>query len=114
MRHSSKTRKFVICACLGAAIYSPSGFATRVAASASTGRDPAADEQVGKRVEAALHSDPYFNDGHVTVSMENGDVVLDGFVLGAWDLLDAIRIARRVAGGRRVVDNLSIEVGGRK
>ena len=65
-----------------------------------------------KRVKKALHSDPYFYDEHVTVSVENGDVVLHGFVSSEWDLRDAIRIASRAAGDRRVVDNLSIKLGG--
>jgi osmotically-inducible protein OsmY len=67
-----------------------------------------------KRVQAALHSDPYFYDEHVTVSVENGVVVLRGFVFSDWDLRDAIRIASRAADARRVVDDLSIEMGGRR
>ncbi|HZE43081.1 MAG TPA: hypothetical protein VE058_04835 [Steroidobacteraceae bacterium] len=35
-------------------------------------------------------------------------------VFSDWDLRDAIRIATRAAGGRRVVDDLTIEVGGRR
>jgi hypothetical protein len=40
--------------------------------------------------------------------------VLQGFVFSDWDLRDAIRIATKAAAGRRVIDNLTIEVGGRK
>ena len=71
-----------------------------------------ADEKLVKRVRDALHSDPYFYDEHVTVSVENGAVVLHGFVSSEWDLRDAIRIASKAAGDRRVVDNLSIKLGG--
>jgi osmotically-inducible protein OsmY len=71
-----------------------------------------ADEKLVKRVKDALHSDPYFYDEHVTVSVENGAVVLHGFVSSEWDLRDAIRIASKAAGDRRVVDNLSIKLGG--
>jgi len=71
-----------------------------------------ADEKLVKRVTDALHSDPYFYDEHVTVSVENGAVVLHGFVSSEWDLRDAIRIASKAAGDRRVVDNLSIKLGG--
>lgn len=60
----------------------------------------------------ALHSDPYFYDRHVTVSVENGAVVLRGIVASDWDLRDAIRIASKAAGDRRVIDNLAIELGG--
>src|SRR5579859_5407240 len=72
-----------------------------------------ADEQLRTSVELALHEDPYFYDAHVTVTVEHGDVILRGFVFSDWDLRDAIRIATKASGGRRVVDSLSIEVGGR-
>jgi hypothetical protein len=67
-------------------------------------------ERAGAQV--ALHSDPYFYDRHVTVSVDNGAVVLQGFVSSEWDLLDAIRIANKAAGDRRVIDDLSIKLGG--
>jgi osmotically-inducible protein OsmY len=74
--------------------------------------DSIADEKLAKRVKDALHSDRYFYDEHVTVSVENGAVVLRGFVSSDWDLRDAIRIASRAAGDKRVVDNLSLKLGG--
>jgi osmotically-inducible protein OsmY len=85
-----------------------------IVASATHGAAPITDEDLRKRVEAALHSDPYFYDAHVTVSVEKGDVLLSGLVSSEWDLLDAMRIARKAAGNRRVSENLSIELGGRK
>jgi hypothetical protein len=39
---------------------------------------------------------------------------LQGFVFSDWDLIDAIRIANKAAGDGRVVNALSIEVGGRR
>jgi osmotically-inducible protein OsmY len=83
-----------------------------VAAQSTQSADSIADGKLMKRVKDALHSNPYFYDAHVTVSVENGAVVLRGFVASAWDLQDAIRIAGTAAGGRRVVDNLSIQLGG--
>jgi osmotically-inducible protein OsmY len=74
----------------------------------------AADQQLKRNVDTALSSDPYFYGAHVTTSVKNGSVVLRGFVFSDWDLRDAIRIATRAAGGRRVVDDLTIEVGGRR
>jgi osmotically-inducible protein OsmY len=74
--------------------------------------DSIADEKLAKRVKNALHSDQYFYDEHVTVSVENGAVVLRGFVSSDWDLRNAIRIASRAAGDKRVVDNLSLKLGG--
>jgi osmotically-inducible protein OsmY len=75
---------------------------------------PQIDEDLGQRVKAALHKDPYFYDEHVDVSVENGAVVLRGFVFSDWDLRNAIRIATKAAGGRKVVDNLTIKQGGRR
>jgi osmotically-inducible protein OsmY len=77
-------------------------------------RERAADQQLQDHVNNALSSDPYFNGAHVVASVENDSVVLRGFVLSDWDLRDAIRIATRAAGGRRVVDDLTIELGGRR
>jgi osmotically-inducible protein OsmY len=70
------------------------------------------DDQLRKSVKTALHTDPYFYDEHVTVSVENGEVVLRGFVSSDWDIRDALRIASKAADGRRVIDNLSIKLGG--
>jgi BON domain len=69
----------------------------------------AADEQLAGNVQAALHADPYLYDKHVEVSIEHGNVVLRGFVSNYWDLLNAKKIAIKAAGGRRVVDYLSIK-----
>jgi osmotically-inducible protein OsmY len=72
------------------------------------------DQKLRKQVKDALHSDPYFYDEHVTVSVENGAVVLRGFVSSEWDLRDAVRIASKAAPDRRVIDNLSIKQGGNR
>jgi osmotically-inducible protein OsmY len=69
----------------------------------------ATDEQLAANVQAALHADPYFYDKHVTVSIEHGDVVLRGFVSNSSDLVNAKKIAAKAAGGRRVIDDLSIK-----
>ena len=130
MTLSRGMQNWVIGACLGLAVLGLGAFAARsraqnatpstelpipsVVATVTQAADPVADEEIRRRVEGALHSDPYFYDAHVAVSMEKGDVLLGGFVSSDWDLLDALRIARKAAGNRRVVDNLSIELGGRK
>jgi osmotically-inducible protein OsmY len=84
------------------------------AAGAYEARAGTADQQLKEDVESALSSDPYFYGAHVITTVEHGSVVLRGFVFSDWDLRDAIRIATKAAGGRRVVDDLSIEVGGRR
>jgi osmotically-inducible protein OsmY len=109
MHLSSSKRKLLIFVCVASAAFGLSGFA-----SAAQPTVHGADEQLRSRVQDALTSDPYFYDEHVTVSVQNGDVHLRGFVSSDWDLLDAIRIAKKAAGQNRVVDDLSIEVGGRR
>ncbi|MEA3161993.1 MAG: hypothetical protein QOD95_3541 [Gammaproteobacteria bacterium] len=85
----------------------------RGAVSASAAAE-SADEARRLRVETALRLDPYFYDAHVNVLLKKGVVVLEGFVFSDWDLIQAIRIANKAAGGARVVNALSIEVGGRR
>jgi osmotically-inducible protein OsmY len=113
MYFSGTKRSLIICAYLGCVVCGSSGFAARVGAQAvPVTRGAVPDEELRKLVQAALHFDPYFYDAHVTVSVEKGDVLLKGFVFSDWDLLNAMRIARKAAGGRRVVDSLSIETAG--
>jgi osmotically-inducible protein OsmY len=71
------------------------------------------DEKLRKDVQAGLHASPYFYDRHITVSMENGSVVLRGFVFSDWDLRQALSIARKAAEDKTVIDDLSIKEGGR-
>jgi osmotically-inducible protein OsmY len=110
-----------------AAIFGLSGFAASAGAqnavppvsSASSGTpseaaDTAQNEELRSRVQAALHADPYFYDAHVKVSIKKGAVVLNGFVFSDWDMRNAISIAKKAAGDVRVVNNLSIKVGGRR
>ena len=130
MNVSSKRRALIICAYLGAAVSGLGGFAApagaqtavsppasasaAIAVSAILGTAASADRELASRVRAALHADPYFYDEHVSVLVEDGAVVLRGFVFSDWDLRDAIRIARVAAGDRPVIDNLSIQEGGRR
>jgi len=120
MSISYRKRIAITGACLGLAAFGSLGFTERagaqevaVTAPTTQGGDRIADEKLRKRVKDALHSDPYFYDEHVTVSIEGGAVVLHGFVSSAWDLQDALRIASKAAGDTRVIDKLSIKLGGR-
>jgi osmotically-inducible protein OsmY len=109
MNISFAKRILVNCASLGLVAYGLGGTATWAGA-----RNAAADEDLKQRVTAALHADPYFYDEHVSVSVENGVVVLRGFVASEWDLRDALRIAGKAAGDQRVIDDLSITQGGNR
>jgi hypothetical protein len=70
----------------------------------------AADEELTRNVAMALRSDPFFYDEHVTVSVTDGVVTLQGVVFDDWDLRIAMRISNRVAGVKSVSDEL--EIGG--
>ena len=83
-----------------------------VAAATAPDGNGVAGEELLKRVTAALHTAPYFYDRHVTVSIEGDSVVLRGFVFSDWDLIEALRIAKKAAGDRSVIDDLSIKEGG--
>ena len=72
------------------------------------------DADLRDSVQYALHEDPYFYDGHVEVSVDHGVVYLRGLVFSDWDLRDAMRIAGKAAGDRRVINNLTIVEGGRR
>ena len=94
--------------CLGIA------FCGAAAAVAAPSNQSALDAEVQNRVELALHDDPYFFDSHVEVSVDAGVVHLHGLVFSDWDLRDAMRIAGKAAGDRRVIDNLTLIQGGRR
>ena len=69
------------------------------------------DEAVTGQVVQALRADPYVVSDHMSVVTENGVVKLQGIALDLWDLQRALRLARRLAGGRRVVNELELMVG---
>jgi len=72
-----------------------------------------ADEELVQQVTAALRADPTVADKHIEVSVERGNVVLRGFVLNDSDRRNALRIAREASEGRKVVDNIELNQGGR-
>jgi hypothetical protein len=119
MNLTRRARGLAVGACVGiilGGLVFPAWVGAQDADPAPVTRDtaPQTDEQLRQRVKAALHEDPYFYDEHVDVSVENGAVVLRGFVFSDWDLRNAVRIATTAAGSRRVVDNLTIKQGGRR
>jgi osmotically-inducible protein OsmY len=56
-----------------------------------------------------LHAEPYLYARHVDVTVQGDAMVLSGIVFSDWELQDALRIARKTAGNRPVVDNLSLD-----
>ena len=127
MNIPSKKQSLVVCAYLASVVGGfavPAGAQNAVSLTASqsysasipatSGTAVLTDGELETRVKAALHAAPYIYDEHVTVSVEHGAVVLRGIVFSDSDLVDAIRIANKAAGDRRVVDDLSIERNGRR
>jgi osmotically-inducible protein OsmY len=99
-----------ICASLGVVVLSLVFCGDAAAATAYS----IPDADLRDSVQYALHADPYFYDGHVQVSVDHGVVHLHGLVFSDWDLRDAMRIAGKAAGDRRVINNLTIVQGGRR
>jgi osmotically-inducible protein OsmY len=67
------------------------------------------DEVVAAQVEAALKQNPYIFSDHITVTAKNGVVRVGGVVNDLNDLLAILRVARRVAGKGRVVNEIEYQ-----
>jgi hypothetical protein len=70
------------------------------------------DAEVKQRVETAMRSDPFFFDEHITITIKDGVVTLHGIVFDDWDLRTARRIAKRIPGVKRVINDLEMKLGG--
>jgi osmotically-inducible protein OsmY len=70
--------------------------------------DRRADEELTARVAQVLQDDPYIFADHISVTTENGVVRLRGIAFDASDLRRALFLARRVAGRRRVVNEVDL------
>jgi len=130
MNLSRKNRSLIVYAHLAPIVFGLGGFAASAVAEnavsptanqsysaalpATSGAAVLTDGELAMRVKGALHAAPYLYDEHVAVTVEHGAVVLRGIVFSDSDLFEAIRIADKAAGDRRVVDELSIERNGRR
>ncbi len=65
-----------------------------------------ADAALTVKVETALKEDPYIFSDHVTITTEKGVVHLRGVVTDIDDLFAILSMARKIAGSRRVVDEI--------
>lgn len=70
------------------------------------------DAELTEQVQTAMRSDRFFYDEHVTIMVKDGVVTLQGIVFDEWDLRNARRIARKIPGVRRVINDLEIKLGG--
>lgn len=66
------------------------------------------DAVLQERVETTMRADPYFFDEHVTVTVKDGVVILEGLVFDAWDIVTATRIARKIPGVKRVFNDIEL------
>ena len=64
------------------------------------------DAALTAEVAAALDQDPYIFSDHVTVITKNGVVRLTGMVRDLSDLYAMLRLARRIAGKGKVVNEI--------
>jgi hypothetical protein len=64
------------------------------------------DEVLVAKVTTAVQQQPYIFSNHLTVTAENGVVRLEGRLSDRHDLLSVLRLARRIAGKGRVVNNI--------
>jgi osmotically-inducible protein OsmY len=65
-----------------------------------------ADDAVTAKVVQVLRDDPYLFVDHITVVTENGVVRLQGWTTDAHEMIRAVRLARRAAGKRRVLNEV--------
>jgi osmotically-inducible protein OsmY len=66
------------------------------------------DAVLTAKVEQALQDDPYVFAAHMSVVTENGVVRLEGIALDLTDMYRALDLARRIAGKRRVVNEIEL------
>ena len=104
-----------VCIALGwstSSLAQPGAFDPALTEIIVTGKKIVDDELVSRQVATALHSDPNVLDDHITVTVKNGIVTLHGIALDYWDVRAMRRLSRRVAGVKRVVDDIDVRLGG--
>jgi osmotically-inducible protein OsmY len=67
------------------------------------------DEALTAKVVQALQDDPYVFADHISIQTENGIVRVTGVVTDVSDLHRTLFLARRIAGRRRVVNELELQ-----
>lgn len=67
-----------------------------------------ADEALSAKLVQVLQDDPYVFADHMSVVTENGVVRLRGLAVDLGDLRRALTLARRVAGRRRVINEVEL------
>jgi osmotically-inducible protein OsmY len=65
-----------------------------------------ADAALAAKVDQAIKSNRYIFADHINVSAENGVVRVEGVVNDPADMIQLLRLARRAAGHRRVINEI--------
>lgn len=68
-----------------------------------------ADEALTAKVTQTLQDDPYVFADHLSVETENGIVRVRGVVIDPADMRRVLLLARRVAGRRRVINEIELQ-----
>jgi len=68
-----------------------------------------ADEALTAKVTQTLQDDPYVFAEHISVETQNGIVRVRGVVIDVSDMRRALFLARRVAGRRRVINEIELQ-----
>jgi 5'(3')-deoxyribonucleotidase len=69
------------------------------------------DALLAAKVEQALEKDPYLYVRHMSVTAEKGIVRVEGYVEDPFEMMQVLRLARRIAGKRRVVNEIEVITG---
>lgn len=72
----------------------------------------ASDEQVTQAVTESIAEDPWILSEHVTVYTRDGVVYIEGVVTDEWDLYHILDHARKIAGRRKIVNDLDFQIVG--
>jgi hypothetical protein len=67
-----------------------------------------ADAAVAARVAQVLENDPFVDAGHISIETRDGVVILRGIAMDLGDLNRMLRLARRVAGKSRIVNQIDL------
>ena len=69
------------------------------------------DVRLAAKVLQSLESDPYIYTSHISVSAEGGVVRVGACVEDPYDMLRILRQARRIAGKRRMINDIEVTTG---
>lgn len=109
MTIKKSTCALTLTAAAGLGMWAIGAYAQNASSPQDTSQAAASSSDMVGRVKQALHAEPALNDKHIEVSLKNGKVVMRGFVTSQGDMVKAVRAASKTAGGKNVVNELTIQ-----